>query len=88
MSRPVRLRQGDGLILELLRFGPFERRGGRWRFGTRPIADQVVARLIATGWAVRDGDHIQRAINGRRVRPAGTEAPGVRLADEASDEHQ
>jgi hypothetical protein len=46
-------------FLRLLRLGPFERRArGGWRFGTRPIAEHVVERLIAQGLARRDGDRI------------------------------
>ncbi|MDQ8732701.1 hypothetical protein [Bradyrhizobium sp. LHD-71] len=46
----------DSKYLRLLKFSPFERssRGG-WRFGTRPIADGVVDRLIASGRAATDG---------------------------------
>ena len=54
----------DYRFLKLLEFSPFERRiptsgtGGGWRFGTRRIADSVVARLIASGRARQDGGRI------------------------------
>lgn len=46
----------DYAMLRLLEFSPFERRGDRWRFGTRTIGDTVVARLIASGRAEMVGD--------------------------------
>lgn len=46
-------------FLPLLRLGPFERRaGGGWRFGTKPIAERIVQRLIAAGLARIDGDRV------------------------------
>jgi hypothetical protein len=49
------LRPSDYKYITLLKLSPFERnsRGG-WRFGTRSVADSVVARLIASGRAAAD----------------------------------
>lgn len=38
--------------LRLLRMGPFEHRGGSWRFGTNRIDTDVVDRLVDAGRAV------------------------------------
>lgn len=43
-------------FLRLLEHGSFERRPAGWRFGTKTISNAVVARLIASGRAVVDGD--------------------------------
>lgn len=43
---------------DLLARGAFERRANGWRFGTKRITDDVVARLVAAGYARRDGNHI------------------------------
>jgi len=46
----------------LIKLGPFDRRSrGGWRFGTKTISDPIVARLIASGRARRDGDRIVKA---------------------------
>lgn len=45
----------DPRFLELLRLSPFERRPRGWRFGTKTISDQVVARLVASGAARIEG---------------------------------
>ena len=46
--------------LRLLAHGPFERRAGGvgWRFGTRRIAESVVARLVASGRARIEGEQV------------------------------
>ncbi len=49
---------GNPYFLRLLKLSPFERRSGGWRFGTKRIADAVVARLIASGAARRDGEFL------------------------------
>lgn len=41
----------DSYFVRLLELAPFERRRGRWQFGTRRISDTVVARLVAGGRA-------------------------------------
>lgn len=52
------LAPNDYQYIKLLEYGPFERRPrGGWRFGTRYIADRVVARLIASGRAAKN-DHL------------------------------
>jgi hypothetical protein len=52
----------DLVFLRLLELGPFDRRSrGGWRFGTKTISDPIVARLIASGRARRDGDRIVKA---------------------------
>ena len=54
--------QYDPQFLRLLRFGPFVRRhAGGWRFGTKVISDEVVARLIASGGARLEGNFIRKA---------------------------
>lgn len=53
--------------LTLLKHGAFERRGGRWRFGTRPIADSVVDRLTESGRVRVDGDRVH--LIDRRAAP-------------------
>jgi hypothetical protein len=46
----------------LIKLGPFvSRPRGGWRFGARTISDPIVARLIASGHARRDGDRIVRS---------------------------
>ena len=53
------LKQDDGRILRLLKYAPLERRPrGGWRFGTKRIEDQVVARLLEAGRARLDGDMV------------------------------
>lgn len=61
------LLQGDTLFLRLLKHSPFERRPRGWRFGTKEISDVVVARLVASGRAVRVGDQVRIAIAERPV---------------------
>lgn len=58
MSR-YKITNYDFSYLRLLKFSPFERatRGG-WRFGTRPIRDDVVKRLIDSGRAASDGTSV------------------------------
>lgn len=59
MTPPATLLPDDQIFIRLLKLGPFDRRmRGGWRFGTKTISDQVVARLIASGRARRDGDRI------------------------------
>lgn len=53
------LRTYDNKILGLMKFSPIERRGDRWRFGTRTIGDGVIARLVASGRAASDGQFVQ-----------------------------
>jgi hypothetical protein len=50
-----RLTKYDPVFLRLLKLAPFERRSRGWRFGTKVIADHVVARLLASGRAESDG---------------------------------
>jgi hypothetical protein len=45
----------------LLELGPFERCVRGWRFGTKIITDRTVDRLIAAGYARRDGDRVLMA---------------------------
>ncbi len=52
------LYQADYIMLRLLKYGPMVRRGDGWRFGTRRIADSVVARLVAHGKAICDGQRV------------------------------
>lgn len=42
-------------LLRLLKFSPFQQRSGGWRFGTKRISKEVVARLIASGGARVEG---------------------------------
>lgn len=44
--------------LSFLQRGSLVRRSGGWRFGTARIPDAIVARILAGGRAVRDGDLI------------------------------
>jgi hypothetical protein len=55
---PAILKNDDHRALKLLAYGPFLRRPGGWRFGTKCIADHVVDRLIASGRASREGDQV------------------------------
>ena len=56
----MRLPASDQKYIALLKCGAFERRpAGGWRFGTRPIADSVVDRLVAYGRARRAGDRLE-----------------------------
>ncbi len=48
----------DRDFLRLLEIAPFERRRGGWRFGTKRICESTVARLIASGRAVMEGNRI------------------------------
>ena len=49
----------DFHLLRMLKLSPFQQRPGGWRFGTRRISDDVVARLIASGRArIEDGQLI------------------------------
>lgn len=50
--------------LSFLKRGSLVRRPGGWRFGTAKIPDAIVARVLATGKAFRDGDSIHRTIEG------------------------
>lgn len=62
------LLQADIRILRLMKFAAIERRGDRWRFGTRTIGDSVVARLVASGRAEIRGEQLiacQRTEGGR-----------------------
>lgn len=52
--------------LRLLKMGPFERRGGSWRFGTNRIDADVVERLVDAGRAILLDDRIMLP---RRVTP-------------------
>lgn len=58
MSVPYRFDAMESRTLRLLKFGAIERRRGGWRFGTRRIADQVIARLLAQGRARTDGNRV------------------------------
>jgi hypothetical protein len=53
------LRTYDNTILRLMKFSPIERRGDRWRFGSKTIGDGVIARLVASGRAANDGQRVQ-----------------------------
>lgn len=49
----------DFHLIRLLKAYPFERRQrGGWRFGTKRIGNDVVARLIASGRARIDGERV------------------------------
>jgi hypothetical protein len=50
----------DPPFLRLLALAPFERRARGWRFGTKTVADHVVARLVASGAARIEGDWLIR----------------------------
>jgi hypothetical protein len=50
----------DHVYFRLLELGAFDRRAhGGWRFGTKVISDAVVERLIASGRATREDDHVR-----------------------------
>lgn len=49
----------DYSLLRLLRHAAFERRGNRWRFGSKTISEAVVARLIANGRVEIFGDRVR-----------------------------
>lgn len=53
--------QYDRRYLRLLRMAPFVRRGGAWRFGANRLNNAVVARLIAEGRIIQDGERIMLA---------------------------
>jgi hypothetical protein len=53
------LLQADIRTLRLMQYAAIERRGDRWRFGTRTIGDGVIARLVASGRAASDGHRLQ-----------------------------
>lgn len=53
----------DRRALSFLQRAPLVRRRGGWRFGAARITDAVVARLVATGVAVRDGDALYANAN-------------------------
>jgi hypothetical protein len=57
MTKPAN--QYDLRYLRLLKMAPFERRGGAWRFGANRLNDDVVARLVADGRVVHDGNCIK-----------------------------
>lgn len=61
MSAPKHTAYYDRDFLRLLRFGPFQRRRGGWRFGTKVISDQIIARLTASGAARIVGDFVVEA---------------------------
>lgn len=44
--------------MSFLKRGSLVRRSGGWRFGTARIPDAIVARLLAAGKALRDGDEL------------------------------
>lgn len=56
---PARLKNDDWRLLAFLKHGPFVRRCGGWRFGTRRISDTIVDRLIAAGRAKRIGNRVE-----------------------------
>lgn len=59
MTERVKLQLWDYRSLRLLKLSPFERRPrGGWRFGTKTIADSVVARLVAAGRAEIRGNQV------------------------------
>lgn len=59
MTTPrIRLVTSDYRTLYLLSLAPIERRPRGWRFGTKAIADSVVARLVAAGRAEIVGDRL------------------------------
>lgn len=49
-------------VRRLLDQGPFQRRRGGWRFGTRRISDAMVERLVAAGIARQSGEYIERTV--------------------------
>jgi hypothetical protein len=61
----------DQVFLRLLELAPFvSRPHGGWRFGTKTISDPIVARLIASGHARRDGDRIVKSEPAPSARPS------------------
>jgi hypothetical protein len=55
----MRLMSGRHNYLRLLEISPFERRPrGGWRFGAKMIREHVVDRLVASGRARIEGDHV------------------------------
>lgn len=60
----ARVNEYENRYCRLLKMGPFERRGGGWRFGTNRISENVVERLIESGRVVRIGNRIM-------LRPRG-----------------
>lgn len=63
------LAQGDFKILRLMKYAAIERRGDRWRFGTRTIGDGVIARLVASGRAASDGQRVCLVVPAAIVAP-------------------
>jgi hypothetical protein len=55
----------DRDFLRLLKLSPFQQRPGGWRFGTKRISKEVVARLIASGGARMDGERLVAAEVGK-----------------------
>jgi hypothetical protein len=56
--------------LNLLRFGPCQKRARGWRFGTAIVPEQIVARLVAQGQVQIEGD-VLRLLQGAPIG-AGT----------------
>lgn len=52
------LTSSDYFFRRLLAMGPFERRRGGWRFGTRRIAEHIAIRMVDLGLAAVDGDRL------------------------------
>lgn len=48
-------------VRRCLSLGPIVRTPRGWRFGTRRVSERMVARLIADGHAVRNGDRCEKA---------------------------
>lgn len=63
--------------LRFLRMGPIRRTASGWHFGTASIADTVIARALADGLAVRDGDTVTLAA----PKPAANATPLSQAAE-------
>jgi hypothetical protein len=50
------VKPADRQYLQLLRLAPFQRGPRGWRFGTRPISEAVLERMIADGRIEISGD--------------------------------
>lgn len=73
--------------IKLLELSPFERRGGRWRFGARSIGDSVIARLIASGRPASDGRRVCIVRRDVSRRPRDAQGRYVSWVYEAKANH-
>ncbi len=56
------MKKSDAIILEALRRGPLVKSTlGNWRFGRRGFNGRTVARAIASGYAIREGNIVRAA---------------------------